>query len=194
MGNEVHSKELQQDCAECSVADKTVAGGPNVPLRGLIEVANKSNENDLKDNYQIQFCDKFSMIEWESVGTTLKEMEATPYPVDTYFQMASCQPSNYNSSVKAPIFHLIADNPSKREKFLNILWLYYSRKKNDPVGFTKNLNAKNTKGETLLDYIESMKKNDMYPTLAFQTSISKIISMVCSRGGVYSVYSNMRCP
>ena len=156
-------------------------------------MADEPKEYVPQGDYQIQFCDKFSLIEWQFIVSTLKEMEATPYPIDSYFQTAACQPRGYGDDVKSPIVHVVADNTSKREKFLNMMWLYYTKKRNDPAKFTEVLNVTNTRGETLLDYLESQQVRDKYNE-ELQESADKIIAFACSHGAKYSTYPNKRCP
>lgn len=203
------SYSFAQDCVECN--SKTLAQ-ESMPEKALdlkkavdapIELARRMERTPAlaptppplsQANYQSIFCDKFSMIEWTYIAPTIKEMEETPYAVDAYFQTSSCQPRNYGASVKCPLFHIIADSPGKRENFLNIMWLYYTKKRKDPSKFVEAVNFKNTKGETLLDYIESMKKDGMYPTAETQATVERIIATACSRGAVYAFYPNKKCP
>lgn len=200
-----------QDCVECnsnvltkeSMPDKKKALDLKMAVEAPIEMARRAERSPAlapsppplsQANYQSIFCDKFSMIEWTYIAPTIKEMEETPYAVDAYFQTPSCQPRNYGANVKCPLFHIIADSPGKRENFLNIMWLYYTKKRKDPAKFVEAINFKNTKGETLLDYIESMKKDGMYPTTETQATVEKIIATACSRGAVYSFYLDKKCP
>ncbi|MBC7430206.1 MAG: hypothetical protein H7336_16450 [Bacteriovorax sp.] len=149
-----------------------------------------------RDNYQDIFCHKFDQIEWQSVASLItKEMEPSGYSVEDFFKAPACQPGGYSDVVKSPILQVIADDPSKRVKFLDIIWLYYSKKRNDPAKFAEVVNAKNTKGETLLDYLETMKIRGEYPSEGSQTSVVKIIEVACSHGAVFSVYKDKKkCP
>ncbi len=180
------SKPLTLASSSALVITKSEVGrGP----AGENPTTGPGSHEDLQDLY----CRKFSLIEVNFVATTIKEMEATPYPIDSYFQTAACQPGEYGRDVKSPIFHIIADDPTKRENFLNILWLYYTKKRNDPAKFIEAVNFKNTKGETLLDYIESRSKDKNYKEI-FKESLTKIIAMACSHGAEYSAYPDKKCP
>lgn len=55
------------------------------------------------------------------------------------------------------------------------------------------VNAKNTNGETLLDYIETRKQEPNYARI-MKDDLDKIISFACSHGAVYSAYPNKKCP
>jgi hypothetical protein len=189
---------VQPDKTTALELKKDIAKPMAMATKGPLVITSKegrapADENSQED-YQDIFCMKFSQIEGNSVGLTIKEAEATPFPVDDYFKKPACQPEGYSPSVKAPLAHIIADSPSKRVGFLESFWLYYSKKRKDPSRFFDFVNAKNTKGETLLDYIESMNKEGNYLSEGSQASIVKIISFACSHGAIYSVYPDKKCP
>ena len=147
-----------------------------------------------QSDYQFGFCLLFSQIEGNFVGSTIREMEATPYPVDEYFKTSTCQPDGYSNVVKSPIIHTVADDPIKRVGFLDSIWLYYSKKRKEPEKFADVVNAKNTEGETLLDYIESMRLRGKYSLDGTKASLEKIINSACAHGAVYNTYKDKKCP
>jgi hypothetical protein len=215
------SSSTTSDCSTCGVTkvsdsaqpDKKSAIELSKVLKGPLEFASKSSlviaksegrtpagdvvKTDAtpvsQSDYQFRFCLEFAQIEGNLVGFTIKEMEATPYLVDEFFKTPACQPEGYSNVVKSPIAHIIADDPSKRVGFLDSIWLYYSKKRKDPAKFVEMVNAKNTEGETLLDYFETRKKEPIYARLA-KEDIDKIVAVACSHGAVYSVYKDKKCP
>jgi hypothetical protein len=192
IATDANSKDRKGDCTDCMGAkSKIIEGQPNnTAINNLVALAEAADSREVS---QLHFCAQFAMIEWQLIASLVKEMEATPYPIDSYFQTAACQPGGYSDAVKSPILHTLADDPSKREKFLDILWLYYTKKRNDPAKFVEAINAKNTEGETLLDYFESQIKNGRLGE-GSQQSAKKIIAIACSHGAVYSAYPNKKCP
>ena len=145
--------------------------------------------------YEIKdYCSKFSQVRQQLVGTLIKEMEKTPISPEEFLTSPICQPAAYSEVVKSPMLHMIADDITKREEFLQNIWLYYSKKRKQPEIFDKAVNAQNTDGETLLDYLETMrlKKNYEYDTQ--KAALAKIIKMLCDHGGVYAIRKNKRCP
>jgi len=148
----------------------------------------------LQKDYQVKFCLQFSNIQWQVITKMLDEMQASPYPIDDYFKTSVCQSEGYSNVVKSPLAHIIADDPGKRVKFLDIMWLYYNKKRNDPLKFVEMVNAKNTEGETLLDYLESMRIKGKYTKDSSKNSVAKIISEACSHGAIYSAYPDKKCP
>lgn len=121
-------------------------------------------------------------------------MEGTPIPPEEFLTTPVCQPSVYSTVVKSPMIHIVADDITKREEFLQNIWLYYSKKRKQPEIFDQIINAKNTKGETLLDYLETNKQRNQYTFDTQQEALKKVIAMLCSHGGVYAVRKDMQCP
>ena len=89
--------------------------------------------------------------------------------------------------------HYIAENPESRGEFLYRIWLYYNKGRKQPELFVKVLNAKNTKGETILDYIESIRLKGYNKHPGLQEPIRKLISFICTNGGVYEAYKEKTC-
>lgn len=153
-----------------------------------------AEEKNTKEDYQYIFCHRFVNIDANLVGYTLKEMEATSFSVEELLNEPTCQPEKYSAAVKSPMSHIIADDPSKRVGWVESFWLYYSKKRKEPAKFLDFVNAKNTEGETLLDYLETMINRGEYPSEGSKASIAKIIASACSHGAVYSKHTNKKCP
>lgn len=191
-------KDVQPDSKPVADLKKDVEPSLALALKGPLVITKNdrapAGEVNSKEDYQDIFCHKFAQIEGNFVGLTIKEMEATSYSVEEFFTTPSCQPGGYSNVVKSPILHVIADDPSKRIGFLDSIWLYYLKKRKEPSKFLEVVNAKNTKGETLLDYIETMKLRGDYSSQGSQASLAQIISVACSHGAIYSTHSEKKCP
>ncbi|MEA9358046.1 hypothetical protein SHI21_17570 [Bacteriovorax sp. PP10] len=178
------------DCVNCG--PKNVTG---LPSNNSLDDLSKIVQGGQTQKFVSQgYCMQFAQIPQEMVGTMIKELETTGYPVERYLTDPICQPAGYSVSVKSPMLHAIADDVNKREEFLNNIWLYYSKKRKQPEIFDQAVNAKNSKGETLLDYIETQRKNNSYPLPEQQPPLEKIIKMLCAHGGVYAKNPNKKCP
>lgn len=177
------------DCVSCG--QKNVSG---LPSNGSLDDLDKIVKGGQTQKFISQgYCMQFTQIPQEMVGTMIKELEGTGYPVEKYLTDPICQPNGYSVSVKSPMIHAIADDVNKREEFLNNIWLYYSKKRKQPEVFTQAINAKNTKGETLLDYIETLRSQNAYSIAAMHPPLEKIIKMLCTHGGVYAKNPNKKC-
>lgn len=165
-------------------------------LRDNVKVIGASTETGAFEippinQYAEKYCLIFSVIEKEFVGSTIRHMEKEPYPMEEILSIPVCWPEGYNPMVvKSPIGHIIADDPSKRVEFLKTFWLYYTKKRKQPELFMAVVNAKNTEGETLLDYIETQMQEPNYARI-MKDDLAQIISDACSHGGVYSRYAQV---
>jgi hypothetical protein len=139
-------------------------------------------------------CILFETAQKEDISTIIKDMENSPYSADSYFQHSECSPSMYSDSVKSPMIHYVAEDLFNRQDFLRVIWLYYSKKRKEPGLFTQAVNIKNTKGETLLDYIETLKQRDTYSDNAKNGPLINIVNMICEHGGEYSTHKEKKCP
>lgn len=177
------------DCVSCG--QKNVTG---LPSNGSLDDLDKIVKGGQTQKFISKgYCMQFTQIPQEMVGTMIKELETTGYPVEKYLTDPICQPAGYSDAVKSPMIHAVADDVNKREQFLNNIWLYYSKKRKQPEIFDQAINAKNSKGETLLDYIETQRNKNQYPLSEQQPPLEKIIKMLCAHGGVYATTPNKKC-
>lgn len=182
------------NCVNCG--PKEVAGMPtsgNKSLGDLEKAAKSAGNESEKEEYIESFCIKIKQISSGNIGLTLKEMDSSPYPIDTYFKTPQCQSDGYSNIVKSPLTHLIVDDPAGRGPLLQKISSYFVNKHNSPQKFINALNSKNTKGETFLDYIETSRidgRNNQPDQLEI---IKSLIKFACDSGGVYSAYPNKKC-
>ena len=156
--------------------------------------------NDDKDNPDRleaidRFCFKFFAAESRMFYGVIKEIEATRFSVDEFLTVPVCRLEEAAGKVRSPMLHVIADDPAKHEKFLNILLEYYTKKRKDPGKYITVLNAKNNQGETLLDYMETISRGGLIYGPPLQPYVNSVINFACSTGGVYSRYKDSKaCP
>ena len=146
-----------------------------------------------KREYQIKYCLQYEQLEPNLIANMIKEMSQTPYLVDDYFIEASCQSKGYSINLKSPILHLTADDPNGKERSLEIVGLYYIKKRADVKQFTSALNAKNGLGETFLDYVETLQRKGITSHPDQQPPIIRIIKFACRHGATYSKYMELSC-
>jgi len=181
------------DCVNCGPKD--VSGMPKNSTFDAMEKIAGRGVTDKGEIYKIKnYCMRFAQIPQQLVGATIKEMEGTTISIENYLTQPLCQPRAYSNVVQSPMIHVVAEDPTKREEFLQNIWLYYSKKRKEPEIFDQAINAKNTEGETLLDYIETMRIKGFYTEPGQKTALVKIINMLCTHGGFYATQKNMKCP
>ena len=182
-----------QDCVKCGV--KEVSGMPKSTTFDNIEKISKNKMSAHDRLYEIKdYCIKFSITNQQMVGSLIKQMEKTPITPEEFLSEPICQPDAYSEVVKSPMIHMIADDITKREEFLQNIWNYYSKKLKKPEIFDRIIKSKNTHGESLLDYLETMRLRKQYEFDDQKLALNKIVRMLCDHGAVYSKRTNLRCP
>ena len=181
------------DCINCMPTD--VSGmAKNAPVDTMQNTASGGLSEKDRDFMIVGYCIKFSQIPQEMVGATIRDMEKTPILPEEFLTEQVCQPSLYSDAIKSPMIHAVAEDIIKREEFLQNIWLYYSKKRKQPEIFSKVINSKNTRGETLLDYLKIAQEKGTYGFDTQKAAYTKIVTLLCSRGGVYAVKKDMKCP
>lgn len=136
--------------------------------------------------------DKYDIEEMFDAIPAMKEHNK----IEEYFFMVECSPTNYNQNIgiKAPMIHLIIDQPTKREEFLESIWDSFDLLET-PETFTKILNLESTRGETFLDYLYYVRvKGESYLTANSKKSYEKMFKFACSKGATFSKFKNeMNC-
>lgn len=139
-------------------------------------------------------CLEFVSISKNLVSTLIKEMEQSRLPIEDYLTHSQCQPKMYSTSVQSPMLHYIMEDPSNRQDFLTVFWLYYSKKRKEPEIFDQIINVQNTLGETMLDYAVTLEERDLLSDVALNGPLDKIVTMLCDHGGVYATRKDRKCP
>jgi hypothetical protein len=183
------------DCVNCGPKDVTGMPSSGKSMGNLEKVIAKAAQScgGGKVECMEKYCLKFKQVNENLLEKVFEDMDSGPYSMDDYFKMAECQPEGYSNAIKSPLLHIVADDPNARENFLQETFYYYSKIKKKPAIFTTALNSKNTKGETLLDYIESLKINKINNNPEQLEVMQKIIEYACSHGATYSVHKHKSC-
>lgn len=145
------------------------------------------------DSYLNIYCKRYIKIERNELPRMVQELENTGYPVEAFFQKAECYPEKVGG-IKSPILHLTAEAPCSRVDYPRIIHFYFKEK---PEIWEKVVNAKNSLGETYLDYIESLIREGEFTTDKSKACVSKLIAFACSTTppAIYSKFKNDKtCP
>lgn len=148
------------------------------------------------ENYQDGFCRTFTHIVRNQLGRFITDLEeSTPFSIDDLLQQPGCEQEGYNSDrVKSPVLHLTADDPWLRIEFLQLFHKYYNVKRKNNDLWLAAVNAKNTEGETMLDYFEHQQSKWYKDSESYKKAAQEIIDFACSKGAVYVKYNYKRCP
>lgn len=143
-----------------------------------------------KPQVQASFCKAFGEVEKRSGLVPLfTQYEASPYGVDDFLVDPACQIDGLKGSDRGPALHMVVDNFEALSTFMPTIFVYYARRRNNEGLFTRAMNVRNTRGETLLDYLESrVQQKEIHPDDA-----AKFARYACSKGAVYAK-ANKNCP
>lgn len=181
----------KKDCVDCKY-DKVV-GAPSVGnFDKLLSAASKYQDNDF-EGYHQAYCLKFEDVShtYAFKKEILESMSKTPYKVEKYWMQSGCQPKKMGNT-DAPILHLVAEDAAGRMQFFEALHKYYTDKKDNQT-WLKIVNAKNSRGLTMLDYIVYLEKNQKFNSDE-REDVNKLIRSLCDKGAVFSVSSEKKCP
>ena len=150
-----------------ALADDTCLDCNTTPNSAMLENtssnATSSHKPDFEDTSN-RYCVEFGQQSESTVNYYLKtELEnASYYSIEDYFQRAGCRIEGYGGDVKAPLLHMVVDYPESRQNFAEEVFNYYHKRRKSHDLWLKAINAKNTKGQTLLDYLESQLQANAY--------------------------------
>jgi hypothetical protein len=150
------------------------------------------SEDESFDEYYKLYCMRFEQLSnnYAFKKDMLEHMRKSPYPVDRYWTEASCRPSRIGGTA-SPIIHLVAEEVGGRRQFIDLLYKYYQERK-DNNAWLDVVNAKNTIGFTILDYIDWLDKSKGFMDEE-RDDMNDLIKFLCERGGKYSDAKHKKC-
>lgn len=183
------------DCVGC--VPKVAYGSPvtnNKGLENIVKVAKSTQTSDDFVHGLTAFCITFEQLEgvYDFKKKLTEPMKKSSYSIDKYWQEAGCQLRRMGAT-ESPIVHLVAENAVDRKEYLEALYKYYNNERKDRDLWLKAVNAKNTRGQTLLDYIEYMRKNNLFINEE-KPAVNELIVFLCDNGAVFSENKNIKCP
>ncbi len=155
-------------------------------------VTTAQKPKSLFTSYHDDYCMKYEQIERNELNQMIRDLKDTPYPTDDYFLIAGCKPQMVGG-VKVPMLHLTAEDPCSRVEYPQIIHKYFTVKRKEPKLWLEVVNAKNTKGETFLDYIEHLKRERILNSDESLECADQLIEFACKTGGVYAKFDKT-CP
>jgi hypothetical protein len=207
-------KPLEADCINCSgkltttvkpdidvaLSLKKDLATPKGVSRGLssekpleLKVKGYVNGCSSKRCYEMVMCDKFYLAKdrWdvEEMFDLIPTMPAYN-KVDDYFFMVECSPKGYNQNIgiKAPMIHLIIDDASKRQDYLEAIFEMYDLS-GEGAKLTQILNLKSNRGETFLDYLYFVRRDlKTSMTDGMKKAFEKVFKYACEKGAEFSKF------
>jgi hypothetical protein len=137
-------------------------------------------------------CLIFDNMERQEISSKISTFEKSKYPIDKVVQTANCSPSKVGGGARVPMLQMAADDIGQKVEYPEVFFKYYKMKRKQPELFAEAINAKNTLGHTLLDYIAYLRETGAFATTA-ENNINRMVAFACAHGGVYLHYEKS-CP
>jgi predicted dithiol-disulfide oxidoreductase (DUF899 family) len=190
-------KTSQKDCVSCTAmmaAGNPLEGNQSAKLVAMVSSQYASKEESHFQRYLNMYCLSYPNLEgardFKKEFTDDMPKTAIDGNVDRYWLEPGCEPL-YIAHTMSPIIHLTAENSTDRMQFVQYLKKIYEAK-NDLTTFKKILNAKNTQGQTVLDYIQYIYSNKRFIPQE-EAGLNTFIKYLCENGAEFSTYKKT-CP
>lgn len=137
---------------------------------------------------QKNFCEAFKEVRTRAgLNQLLADHEGGRFPVDSYTMSPVCELSG-EDNLRGPVIHYVIEDYSEKSSVLTGLYAYYTEKRKDEAAWLKVINARDAKGRTMLDYIDSLAE----ARLIEKSKVARLVRYVCGKGAVYAKGGN--CP
>lgn len=189
---------VSKDCVTCTpemAAGYPLEGNKSAKLVAQVAAKADTKEDALFYSHLFMYCSLMEVPRNEKeflkkMVVPMKEKSFGSNP-DRYWTEAGCEP-RYIPETLSPIPHIIAENTTDRMQFMHSLKKIFTAK-NDLATFKKIINAKNTQGQTVLDYIQYVWSNGRY-IKEEEPALNEFAKYLCDNGAEYSTFKNKKCP
>ncbi len=179
----------EENCVHCP--KRAVDDMPTpANIAKIVSVMNKAELPKDFDSKVGAWCMKYQSMPPQDTLFLAKEIEASKYPFAEVIKHPNCQPSKIGGNKKITMLQLSVEQPIDRLQSLETMYKFCVKKLKNEQIFIDAVNALNTAGMTLLDYIEFVVGNG---GSVLKESLDKVKSFVCSKGGVYVKYKDKKC-
>ena len=138
-------------------------------------------------------CLQFVTIESSDALFLAKEIDASPFSLDAVLQTPYCEPRKIGANHKITMLQLTVEDPYSRLGHMELMYKYIVKKhKNEQIWFNA-INATNTAGMTMLDYMHFVLGNGNFTSEEARAQVGKVRQFVCEHGGVYKKYPQRSC-
>jgi len=183
----------EDNCINCP--KRKVEGLPTpANMETIATLASKAvNKDAALYKATTKFCMQYETISSNQIYNYAKEIDASPYSIETILQNPACDPRKIGGDNKITIMQLTVESPFSRLEHMEKMHNYIMKKHKKESIFIDAVNAHNTDGMTMLDYIHFVLNAGEFTSQDGRDQIEKIRTFVCSHGGIYSKYKDQKC-
>lgn len=179
----------EDNCVNCPT--RKVDGMPTpANIATIASVVNKAELPKDFDSKVNAWCSQYETMPPQDTLFLAKEIEASKYPFAEVIKHPNCKPMQIGGGNKITMLQLSVEQPIDRFQSLETMYKFCVKKLKNEQIFVDAVNALNTDGMTLLDYVVYVDSNS--PGTRTE-SLNKIRDFVCAHGGVYSKYKEKKC-
>ena len=126
----IASSKAEEICDHCGKNDvEAIPHVKEIEMPAMIAEAKIKEPVYPFDSYLATYCMRYERIERNELNQMIRDLGATPYPVDDYFLNAGCDPQKAGG-VRSPILHLTAEAPCSRVEYPEVIHKYYTADSN----------------------------------------------------------------
>lgn len=191
-GNAYSADSKSKDSVTC--AQKALEGTPDTErIDKLNNIVTKASyqSTDIAGYHQA-YCLKFEHVSntYMFKKDILEAMKKTPYGIEKLWTLQGCSPKSMGAT-DSPLIHLVAEDVGGKTQFFLALHKYLLDQKDEKT-WLKIVNAKSSRGHTMLDYIVYLTERKVYLYEEIE-SVNNLIKLACEKGAVFSAYDR-KCP
>lgn len=150
-------------------------------------------EDRALNNKTEYFCLRYGNMGSNQTYLYAKEIDASPYSIDVILQNPACWPRKIGGAHTITIMQLTVEDVYSRKEHMEKMYNYIMKRHKNEQIFTDAVNAQNTDGMTVLDYIQFNLDNGEFSTADSKIQVGMIRDFVCTHGGIYVQYKDLRC-
>lgn len=186
------------DCVNCgpnTAPGQPLNGNKTASMLSLVTDKALSQEEQAFNQYIGVYCVTFEQLPnaYELKKKIIDSMKKSSFGPDRYFMGTGCDPQ-FIGGTTMPIVHITAENTTDRLVLIKALHKYYTEERTEkPSLWPKVINAKNSRGWTVLDYLQYLVANGKLAKEE-EEGVNKFFKYVCESGGKFEFYKDKKCP
>ena len=139
------------------------------------------------------YCLEYETMDTSHTLSYAREIDKSEYKLRDVLTQPVCEPRKIGAHNKITIMQLTVEDPFTRFDHMQTMYKYIIKKRKDESIWLDAVNALNTDGMTMLDYIHFVLGNGNFTSDEARAQVGKVRQFVCEHGGVYKKYPQSSC-